>query len=257
MDIATILGLFGALAAISLAVRDPSVLVSAESLYLVGLGTFAVTLFRSTLGEFLNMFVVSIKMFRYKMDKPEDLIDRLVELAGIARKDGMIALENEEIPNRFLAKGISALVDGNEAGFIRSSLERDMYMTSKRHESGRGTLQAAGDIAPSMGMIGTLIGLVNLLQNMSSDPDGIGPAMALALLTTLYGSLLANIFFIPMAMKLENHAKNEEVNSELIIEGVLFIQGGGNPRLLGDLLSAFLNPKKNKKRANAEPAAAD
>ena len=107
MDIATILGLFGALAAISLAVRDPSVLISAESLYLVGLGTFAVTLFRSTLGEFLNMFVVSIKMFRYKMDKPEDLIDRLVELAGIARKDGMIALENEEIPNRFLAKGIS------------------------------------------------------------------------------------------------------------------------------------------------------
>jgi chemotaxis protein MotA len=178
-----------------------------------------------------------------------------VELAGIARKDGMIALESEEIPNRFLAKGISSLVDGNEASFIRSSLERDMYMTARRHEAGRGTLQAAGDIAPSMGMIGTLIGLVNLLQNMASNPEGIGPAMALALLTTLYGSLLANIVFIPIAMKLENHAKNEEMNSQLIIEGVLFIQGGGNPRLLGDLLSAFLNPKKNKKRANAEPAA--
>ena len=82
-------------------------------------------------------------------------------------------------------------------------------------------------------------------------------ALALALLTTLYGSLLANIVFIPIAMKLENHAKNEEMNSQLIIEGVLFIQGGGNPRLLGDLLSAFLNPKKNKKRANAEPAAAE
>ncbi|MDG1199951.1 MAG: MotA/TolQ/ExbB proton channel family protein [Porticoccaceae bacterium] len=257
MDIATIIGLVGALVAINLAVTDPTPLMNANSAYLVVLGTFAVTLFRSSMGEFLNMFIVSLKMFRYKMDKPEDLIDRLVELAGIARKDGMIALENEEIPNRFLAKGISALVDGNEAGFIRSSLERDMFMTARRHETGRGTLQAAGDIAPSMGMIGTLIGLVNLLQNMASNPEGIGPAMALALLTTLYGSLLANIVFIPIAMKLENHAKNEEMNSQLIIEGVLFIQGGGNPRLLGDLLSAFLNPKKNKKRANAEPAAAE
>jgi len=117
-------------------------------------------------------------------------------------------------------------------------------MTSKRHEAGRGTLQAAGDIAPSMGMIGTLIGLVNLLQNMASDPEGIGPAMALALLTTLYGSLLANIFFIPMAMKLDSYARKEEINNELISEGILLVKANTNPRVLQDLLEVYLAPKK-------------
>ena len=246
MDIATIIGLVGALFAINLAVTDPTPLMNANSAYLVVLGTFAVTLFRSSMGEFLNMFVVSLKMFRYKMDKPEDLIDRLVELAGIARKDGMIALENEEIPNRFLAKGISSLVDGNEASFIRSSLERDMYMTARRHEAGRGTLQAAGDIAPSMGMIGTLIGLVLMLGNMA-DPKAIGPAMAVALLTTMYGAIIANIIFMPMLVKLEGYTVYEVSYRELVVIGLRNIARGESPRNIQDQMVANLPPKLQAK----------
>ena len=108
-----------------------------------------------------------------------------------------------------------------------------------------------GEIAPAMGMIGTLIGLVKLLINLEEDPGGIGPAMSTALLTTLYGAILANGVCNPMVQKLENYAKREEANNEMIIEGVIFIQGGGNPRLLEDLLSSYLSPKVNKKRQEA------
>ena len=252
MDLASVLGLiiFGIGSYIGLS-DNPDWLdafVSQQSIMIVGVGTFGIVLFRSTLGEFLLMFRVLLKMFRHKIDKPEDLIDQLVELAGIARKDGMIALQNAEIDNRLLSKGINALVDGTDPMIIRTSLERDMYITAKRHESARGTLKFAGDVAPAMGMVGTLIGLINLLGKMNEDPESIGPNMSTALLTTLYGAVLAHAFFLPAAEKLENFANQEMRNSELIIEGIMFIQTGGNPRLLGDLLSSYLSPKAVKKR---------
>lgn len=252
MDIATLAGVLAFLAAMLLGIigDGSSVIVmwQPQGMVIVLGGTFGIVLLRSTLGEFGTMFVGIGKTFRHKVDKPEDLIDQLVELATIARKDGMIALEGQEINNRMLSKGVSALVDGNDALYIRTALERDMLITASRHDSARGTLQAFGDTAPAMGMIGTLIGLVKLLKNLESNPGGIGDAMSVALLTTFYGALLANGLFLPWAQKLENHAKREERNSELIIEGVIFIQQGGNPRLLGDLLSSFLSPKANLKR---------
>ena len=258
MDFATILGVFAFFAAMVYAVigdgGDLSLMWQAQGMAIVLAGTFGIVLLRSTLSEFGTMFVGIGKTFFHKVDKPEDLIDLLVELATLARKDGMIALEGQEISNRMLSKGVSALVDGNDALYIRTALERDMLITAARHDSARGTLQAFGDTAPAMGMIGTLIGLVKLLKNLESNPGGIGDAMSVALLTTFYGALLANGLFIPWAQKLENHAKREERNSELIIEGVIFIQKGGNPRLLGDLLSSFLSPKANLKR-QAEAAA--
>jgi len=259
MDIATIIGVLGFVGAMIYGVvgdgGDIGIMWQPQGMAIVLMGTFCIVLLRSTLGEFAAMFVGIGKTFRHKVDKPEDLIDQLVELATIARKDGMIALEGQEISNRMLAKGVSALVDGNDVLYIRTALERDMLITASRHDSARGTLQAFGDTAPAMGMIGTLIGLVKLLKNLESDPGGIGDAMSVALLTTFYGALLANGLFIPWAQKLENHAKREERNSELIIEGVIFIQKGGNPRLLGDLLSSFLSPKANLKRQSAAPSA--
>jgi chemotaxis protein MotA len=252
MDIASVLGLiiFGGAAYLGLSDNPDWIdaFVSSQSVYIVVLGSFGIVLFRSTLGEFLLMFRVCLKMFRHKIDKPEDLIDQLVELAGIARKDGMIALQNAEIDNRLLSKGINSLVDGTDPMIIRTSLERDMYITAKRHESARGTLKFAGDVAPAMGMVGTLIGLINLLGKMNEDPESIGPNMSTALLTTLYGAVLANALFLPAAEKLENFANQEMRNSELIIEGIMFIQTGGNPRLLADLLSSYLSPKAVKKR---------
>jgi chemotaxis protein MotA len=205
---------------------------------------------RSSLGEFLGAVSVLGKTFKNKLDDQGKLIEQIVELATIARKDGMIALEGQEIANPFLAKAVSMLVDGTDASVIKGSLEREKGMTKMRHDQGAKIFSAWGEIAPAMGMIGTLIGLVQMLGNMS-DPKAIGPAMAVALLTTMYGAILANVFCLPIAMKLGNQADIEEASNEMIIEGILFIQDGGNPRVLGDVLAAFLSPKARLKLAPA------
>ena len=208
MDILSVVGLSVFIAAMYYAVgADAEQLLDSRSFYIVIVGSLGVVMLRSTLAEFLNLFPTLLKVFRHKVDKPTDLIDQMVELATIARKDGMIALENQEISNRMLAKGVTALVDGNDANFIRASLERDTLITSQRHESARSIFQSWGDTAPAMGMIGTLIGLVILLKNLEDDPGGIGPAMSIALLTTLYGAILANGALIPMAQEVRKSCK--------------------------------------------------
>ena len=133
---------------------------------------------------------------------------------------------------------------------IRDRLNRDNDMMKLRHEMGAKIFSACGEIAPAMGMIGTLAGLVIMLGNMS-DPKAIGPAMAVALLTTMYGAILANVICLPIAQKLENASALESANNELIIEGVLFMQEGGNPRVLGDMLASFVSPKSREKIAAA------
>ena len=190
------------------------------------------------------------KTFKNKIDEPGALIEQIVELATIARKDGMIALEGQEIDNPFMSKAVSMLVDGTDPAIIKSSLDRELISTKQRHARGAKIFSAWGEIAPAMGMIGTLIGLVQMLGNMG-DPKSIGPAMAVALLTTMYGAILANVICLPIAMKLENQADLEAANNELIIEGILFIQDGGNPRVLSDFLGSFLGPKERSKLAAA------
>jgi chemotaxis protein MotA len=251
MDIATIVGLLGAFGLIFLAIDDMAAFIDTASLLIVVGGSIMVVMFRSSLGEFLGAVGVMAKTFKNKLDAPETLIEQIVELATIARKDGMIALEGQEIANPFLSKAVAMLVDGADATIIKGSLEREKSMTAMRHAMGAKIFSAWGEIAPAMGMIGTLIGLVQMLGNMS-DPKAIGPAMAVALLTTMYGAILANVICLPIAMKLENQADLEEANNELIIEGILFIQDGGNPRVLSDFLAAFLSPKA---RAKLVPAA--
>jgi chemotaxis protein MotA len=251
MDIATILGLLGAFGLIASSISQPAAFVDVPSLLIVVAGSIAVVLSRSSLKEFLGAVGVLGKTFKNKLDKPEDLIAKLVELATIARKDGMIALEGQDIPNPFLAKGISMLVDGSDADMIKKSLTQDIASMKLRHKNGADIFSSMGEIAPAMGMIGTLIGLVQMLGNMS-DPKAIGPAMAVALLTTLYGAILANVICLPSQMKLRAQSEAEAANCELIIEGVLFIQSGGNPRVLTDFLGAFVAPKI---RAKLEAAA--
>ncbi|MCT2529382.1 MotA/TolQ/ExbB proton channel family protein [SAR92 clade bacterium H921] len=250
MDIATIVGLLGAFGLIFLAIDDMAAFIDTASMLIVVGGSIMVVMFRSSLGEFLGAVGVMAKTFKNKLDAPETLIEQIVELATIARKDGMIALEGQEIANPFLSKAVAMLVDGADATIIKGSLEREKSMTAMRHAMGAKIFSAWGEIAPAMGMIGTLIGLVQMLGNMS-DPKAIGPAMAVALLTTMYGAILANVICLPIAMKLENQADLEEANNELIIEGILFIQDGGNPRVLSDFLAAFLSPKARAKLAPA------
>jgi chemotaxis protein MotA len=251
VDIATIIGLIGALAMIGLSITQPSAFVDVPSILIVVAGSIMVVLFRSSLSEFLSALSVMGKTFKNKLDKPEALIVQLVELATIARKDGMIALEGQDIPNKFMAKGIGMLVDGSDGEMIKKSLGKDLASMKFRHAMGANIFASMGEIAPAMGMIGTLIGLVQMLGNMS-DPKAIGPAMAVALLTTLYGALLANVICLPMVQKLKNQAEIEAANCELIIEGVVFIFSGGNPRILTDYLAAFVAPKL---RAKLEAAA--
>jgi chemotaxis protein MotA len=254
MDIATIVGLLGAFGFISIAVEDPGALWDSSSAALVFGAAVMVTVMRSKLSDALGLPMVIGKVFSNKVEEPEELIDQLFELATIARKEGMIALERVEIKNRFLSKGVTALVDGTKAELIKESLEREKEKTAARHETGADMLSAAAELAPGMGMIGTLIGLVNLLANLA-DPSGIGPAMALALLTTLYGSVMANVFFIPMGMKLEGYAKLEESNNDLIIIGIMFIKNGTNPRLMEDILAPYIAPTRKAKRDAAADAA--
>ena len=246
MDIATIIGLLGAFGFIAMAIDEPASFVNPPSLMIVVGGTLMVALLRSSLAEFLSAVKVMGKTFKNKLDQPTDLIDQLVDLAKVARKDGMIALERQEVSNPFLAKGVTLLADGTAPDLIRSTLQRDIAITRMRHKLGAKLFADMGEIAPAMGMIGTLIGLVQMLSNMS-DPKAIGPAMAVALLTTMYGAILANVLCIPMSKKLENQAELEGLNNELILEGVIFIKGGGNPRVLADMLASFLSPKQRAK----------
>lgn len=251
MDIATIIGILGAFGMIAMSISQPSMFINIPSILIVFAGSIMVVLFRSSLAEFLSAISVMGKTFKNKLDKPEELVHKLVELATIARKDGMIALEGQDISNSFMAKGISMLVDGSDPDMIKKSLDKDIASMKLRHRMGADIFSAWGEIAPAMGMIGTLIGLVEMLANMS-DPKAIGPAMSVALLTTMYGAILANVICLPISMKLRNQSGLEASNCELIIEGVLFIQSGGNPRVLTDYLASFVAPKV---RAKLEAAA--
>ena len=252
MDIATIIGFVAVFGLIISALGDPAPFIDPPSILIVVGGTAATVLARSTFPEYIGAIKVAMKTVKYKVDKPEDLIEQLVNLGTIARKDGMIALEGQDIPNEFMAKGIRMLVDGTEGSLIKSALEREQEMLSNRKSSGIAFFDSVKEIAPAMGMIGTLVGLVIMLGNMS-DPKSIGPAFAVALLTTMYGAIIANIICIPIIQKLQKLEAAESLNHDLILQGVMFIQGGGNPRMLTDLLISFVDPKE---RSKLEAAAA-
>jgi chemotaxis protein MotA len=251
VDLATLLGLVTAwgliIATIALGAAAGT-FVNVPSLMIVIGGTFAVVLMRFTLGQFIGSIKTAMKAFMYKSESPEEIIERVVELAGIARKEGLLALERQEITNPVLAKGVTMLVDGHEPTVVRKALLTEMNETLNRHSIGQQIFKAIGDAAPAMGMIGTLVGLVQMLSNMS-DPKSIGPAMAVALLTTLYGAMLANMFALPIADKLALRSNEEQMNKNIIIESVLGIQDGQNPKILGEILKNFLPASKR----DAEP----
>jgi len=250
MDFLTIIGFVGAFGLIIMAMGDPTPFIDIPSVQIVIGGTFAAVLARSSVPELIGTISAVMKTVKYKIDKPEDLIEELVNLGTIARKDGMIALEGQDINNPFMAKGIRMLVDGMEGSTIKSSLEREMGMIKKRNAESINVIGSVQEIAPAMGMVGTLVGLVIMLGNMS-DPKSIGPAMAIALLTTMYGAIIANVICVPLGQKLVKHDAADGLNYELIIEGVMFIQSGGNPRMLTDLLLSFVNPKARGKLEGA------
>ena len=245
MDIATVIGFVASMGLIIWSMDNAASLGAFNdpvSYAIVFGGSIMVLLMRSKLADFINMWSKTImKTIFAGVDKPADLIEQIIEMANIARKDGRIALEGQDIKNQFLSKGIGLLVDSTPADIIDSSLENELSLMKSRHENAAMMYRSWADIAPAMGMIGTLCGLVGMLQNMS-DPKAIGPAMAIALLTTLYGALVANVIAKPIAEKLEGYSKDESENCELIMEGIRGIQNGMNPRSMADLLATRLAP---------------
>jgi chemotaxis protein MotA len=247
VDLATLIGLVGALVTIGAAIvlgGAPGAFFNVPSLLVVILGTLLVTLMKFSIVQFLGATKVAIKAFLFKVPEPQELIEKSVELANQARTSGLLALEEAEIPDEFFKKSINLLVDGHDAEVVKSILTKDMNLTLKRHKDGQAIFKAIGDVAPAMGMIGTLIGLVQMLSAMD-DPKQIGPAMAVALLTTLYGAVIANMIALPIADKLELRSGEERMAKSLIIDAVMGIQDGQNPRIIQDMLKSYL-PKSQR-----------
>jgi len=253
VDLATLLGMiiaFGFILGAIIAGGPIILFINVPSLLIVIGGSVAVVLMQFTLGQFFGAFKVGLKAFFHKSIDAGELIEQAGVLANVARKEGMMALESQEISNPFLNKGIQLCVDGHPPDLVRKMLSKDISLTIERHEVGQKIFMALGDIAPAMGMIGTLIGLVQMLANMD-DPKTIGPAMAVALLTTLYGAIIANAFALPLADKLSLRSQEEKTNRTLILETISGIQEGMNPRVLEELLKAFL-PEGQRKTEEKE-----
>ena len=258
MDLATLIGAIAAWALIIATIALGSgalVFINAPSIMIVLGGTFAVVMMRFTLSQFLGAFKTAGKAFSHKGESAEELIAAVVDLATVARKEGLLALEGREINNPVLQTGITMLVDGHEPGVVRKSLTTEMNETVARHGIGQAIFKQIGDAGPAMGMIGTLVCLVQMLSNMS-DPKSIGPAMAVALLTTLYGAMLANMFALPISDKLALRSTEEQMKKNIIITSVLGIQEGQNPKVLEDLLKNYLpSSKRDAELPDAEEAA--
>jgi len=247
MDIATIVGLIAGFGLIFLAIvlgGSPEIFISVSSVIIVIGGTIAATLVQYPLGDVLGVAGPVRNAFFSQDADIRGLIDRLVEFATVARREGILALENqlERVEDEFLKKSIQLAIDGTAPELIRDILTTEVAFMEDRHNKGQSIVSAMGVFAPAFGMIGTLVGLVQMLAGME-DPSQIGAGMAVALLTTLYGAILANVVFIPTAGKLKVRTATELLAKEITIEGILSIQSGDNPRVVEQKLKAFISPE--------------
>lgn len=258
MDLSTILGVVGGLALIAVAIlmgSDFSIFVDFPSLLIVLGGTLAGTLVSFPLSKVLGVFNVIRKTILHQEVIPVRYIEQFVELARKARRDGLLAIDREleQIEDPFMRSGLEMAVDGMDADTIAAVLQNELDNMIERHKAGQRVLQTMGSLAPAFGMIGTLIGLVQMLQNLN-DPDQVGPAMAVALITTFYGAILANLFFIPMTNKLKERSSEEIHIRSIVLEGVLAIVGGDNPRVVEMKLLRYLPPKARERLSGGEEA---
>lgn len=247
MDLSTILGVGAAFGLMILAILQGgplSIFFNIPSLMIVFGGTAGNTLVNFPFSDVFDAFNVAKKTILYKERSINDLIIQLMEFANKARKEGILALQGamENIDDEFLVKAMQMAVDGQEPETLRNMLTTEIDYIQQRHEKGASIFLAIAAYAPAMGMVGTLIGLVQMLQTMD-DPSTIGPAMAVALLTTFYGAVIANVFCTPMAGKLRLRSEAELLTKTLIIEGMQSILSGENPRIMEQKLHAFIAPK--------------
>lgn len=257
MDIATSIGLAAGAAVIATLILmggDFRMFYDVHAIIIIFGGSISATLIRFPFVAMVHGLPLGIKFaFTMRSIGARELVDELAGLAEIVRKQGPIGLEAVQIEDPFLAKGCRFVADGYDADFIRDNLERDRDNFLTHLDEGQKIYRAVGDCAPAFGMIGTLIGMVQMFANMT-DPSKLGPFMAVALLATLYGALVANLFCLPIADKLHVKLVEEEINRTLIIDGILMIRDNKSPTLVREMLLAYL-PEKHRDEEHVEAAA--
>lgn len=230
---------------------DPRGFLNKHAAVTVFGGAIAATLIRFPFAEVMTGFGAGMRYaFAHAPTPPRELIEQISEVADLVRKKGPIALETVEIADHFLAKAVRMIADGYDSSFIRETLERERDLHHHRYEVGVKVYKSIADCAPAMGMIGTLIGMVQMFSNMS-DPSKLGPSMAVALLATLYGAVLANFICAPVADKLELLLGKDEVNETLIIDGVLQVRENKSPAVIREMLLTYLPHKHREEMAEA------
>ena len=250
VDIATIIGIvvsFGLMIWAILMGGPLSLFIDVPSIAIVFGGTAGVALISFPLADVLGTIAIFKKTVLIREADTNALIAQMMEFATKARKGGILSLQDsiDQVEDQFLVKALQMAVDGQEPADLKTMLQTEIDNIAARHSNGAQILDTMGAIAPAMGMVGTLIGLVQMLQNMS-DPAAIGPAMAVALLTTFYGAVLGNVLFIPMAGKLKTRSKTEILQKTVITEGMESILSGENPRIMEQKLHAYIAPRKRE-----------
>lgn len=251
MDLATLIGLVSGfiLIFVTIILGSPIWLfVNIPSIFCVFGGTLAALLINFPMSSVMGIVTVMKNAFFVKDTGPENIIIKMVEFATIARREGILALESHvaSAGDEFMSRSVQLAIDGTAPELIKDILTTEIAFMEDRHNMGVSVVDAAAVFGPAFGMIGTLIGLVQMLANMS-DPSQIGPAMAVAILTTLYGSVQANLVCLPIVGKLKVRTANELLLKEIVIEGILSIQSGDNPRVVEQKLKAFISPAMRQK----------
>jgi len=250
VDIGTVIGIIAAFGLVLFGINLGGSLTQfwdPPSVAIVLGGTTAALLVSFPLQRIMGMMAVLRKAFFAVPQEPDAVITKMVRYAERARREGMLALEeeSESEPDDFLRKGLRLAVDGTDPNLLEKILETDIGQIDARHKSGKSILETGGTFAPAFGMIGTLIGLVNMLAGLE-DPSTIGAGMATALTTTFYGALMANAVFLPMAGKLEVRSGEEILVKEMVIDGIMAIQSGDSPRIVEEKLKSFLSPTQRQ-----------
>jgi chemotaxis protein MotA len=250
MDVATILGVISAFGLVWIAIfmgGGIQLFINIPALMIVVGGTLGATMINYPLRDVFGVFNVAKKALFARNTSVAELIKRFMGFAQKSRKEGILALEAEvkQVNDEFLQKGVQLAIDGLEPQEINDILETEVEFVRSRHQLGAEIFSTMGTFSPALGMIGTLIGLVQMLQTMD-DPSKVGPAMAIALLTTFYGSIIANIVCLPISGKLRTRSKEEVLTKEMAIQGIVSLSNGDNPRILEQKLQAFIPPNQRE-----------
>ena len=258
MDLGTLFGFIGVWVLLFWAMLNGGELawfIDSSSVIMVIGGSTCVLFFCFPIKMMKNIASVAKNSFFHKPQSIEKLIEDMVSFAEIARRDGILSLEGaiKDIDDKFIVRGIQMAVDGTDPELIEQIMETELENLVQRHSTGKNIFDTLGKFAPAFGMIGTLVGLVMMLQNMD-DPSAIGPGMAVAILTTLYGAIIANGFAGPMAERLARRSAEEVLYKTVIIRGVMAIQSGDNPRIVEQKLRTFLPPGQRQDEGDAEAA---